>query len=231
MPLDWPGVASLVDPTRRAVYGYVRTAHRPVTREETAAALDISRNLATFHLDKLVQAGLLEVDDTSPEGRRAARGRTPKVYRPSGVQLALTVPERRYELIGHILADAIAADPSDARDRALRLARERGIQVAHRATNGGAGAAAGADAAVTDPVELLDELGFEPQPGADQTVLHNCPFHELAQRQPDLVCRINHAFVAGLLDGLGATDTEAVLAPRPDACCVALRPSGAGSSG
>ncbi|MEV4088188.1 hypothetical protein AB0J43_48815, partial [Nonomuraea fuscirosea] len=42
------------------------------------------------------------------------------------------------------------------------------------------------------------------------------------RRRPDLVCAINHAFVSGLLDGLGATTLDATLAPKPGNCCVTL---------
>ncbi|MEV5893347.1 hypothetical protein [Nonomuraea fuscirosea] len=52
--------------------------------------------------------------------------------------------------------------------------------------------------------------------------LRNCPFHPMAADDPDLVCAINHAFVPGLLDGLGAPTLDATLAPRPGNCCVTL---------
>jgi hypothetical protein len=39
------------------------------------------------------------------------------------------------------------------------------------------------------------------------------------------VCGLNHAFLSGLVDGLGASTFAAVLAPSPGACCVELRES------
>ena len=48
-------------------------------------------------------------------------------------------------------------------------------------------------------------------------------FHPLAARAPELVCGMNHAFLAGFLDGLEAFTVRAVLAPKAGECCVELR--------
>jgi predicted ArsR family transcriptional regulator len=53
-------------------------------------------------------------------------------------------------------------------------------------------------------------------------ILRNCPFHALATRHTELVCGINHAFVTGLVGGLGASGVRSRLVPRPGACCVEL---------
>jgi hypothetical protein len=53
--------------------------------------------------------------------------------------------------------------------------------------------------------------------------LRNCPFQPLAARASDLVCGINHAFLTGFLDGLGASAIQAVLEPQAGECCVELR--------
>jgi predicted ArsR family transcriptional regulator len=82
----------------------------------------------------------------------------------------------------------------------------------------------GAERALTVACGVLERHGFEPVRAEPTRVwLRNCPFEPLAARAPDLVCGINQAFLAGFLDGLGATTTTAVLAPRPGACCVELR--------
>src|SRR5918997_3786565 len=111
---SWHAVAALVDRSRRALYDYVRRQDHPVGREEAADATAMSRGLAAFHLDKLVDAGLLAARYEAPGDQPRGRGRTPKVYEPLGDGLAVTIPERRYELIAEILADAVAADPSNA---------------------------------------------------------------------------------------------------------------------
>jgi predicted ArsR family transcriptional regulator len=137
------------------------------------------------------------------------------VYEPSAAGLTITIPERRYELIAEILADAVAAEPADAREAAVRLARERGRQIGARLPEEGG-----------DLVAAIDALGFEPRRERDGAlVLRNCPFRVLAVRQTELVCGLNHALLTGLLDGLGAgrLGIVAELAPGPGRCCVTLR--------
>jgi predicted ArsR family transcriptional regulator len=217
-PSPWETVTVLVDPVRRALYEYVRRQDHPVTREEAAEAVSISRNLTAFHLDKLVDAGLLSTRYEAPPDRQRGPGRTPKVYEPSGAGVSLTLPPRQYELVGQILADAVVAGPRDAARTAHRVATDAGRQL---------GAAQIRDARTADgelaaAAALLTSLGFEPRTGEGRILLDNCPFHALAVRQRDLICGLNHAFVAGLLEGLGGAHLRAALQPRPDGCCVQI---------
>jgi predicted ArsR family transcriptional regulator len=207
----WQAVTALSDPSRRALYEHVRRAGRPVSREDAADATHISRTLAAFHLDKLVDAGLLAARFEAPAGPRG-RGRTPKVYVPVGDGLVVTVPERRYELIAEILADGIAADPTDAAQAAGRQASRRGRELGQGLRGR------------SSLRHALDGLGFEPEETPGRMLLHNCPFHALAQRHTAMVCGLNHAFLEGLARGLGAR-VETRLAPRPGACCVEFIPT------
>lgn len=208
----WVVAALLVDGSRRALYDFVRRQDHAVGRDEAADGTGMSRGLAAFHLDKLVGAGLLSARYEAPAGQPRGRGRTPKVYEAVGEGLAVTIPERRYELIAEILADAVADSPDRAyeaaMDGAARRGRDLGVQLA---------------AAGTGVVDALDGLGFEPCAEGQVVLLRNCPFHALAGRQTELVCGLNHRFVAGLVRALGATTLEAHLAPRPGACCTQLR--------
>jgi len=208
----WTAVTTLSDPSRRALYDYVRRQDHPVGRDEAAAATAMSRGLAAFHLDKLVDAGLLAARYAAPAGVPRGRGRAPKVYEVTGDGLAVTIPERRYELIADILAEAVAGgeEPKKAVKKVDRL---DAADIALSALPPG-----------QDLVGALTDLGFEPQSDPGAVTLHNCPFHALAARYTALVCGLNHAFVSGLVDGLGATDAAPVLAPRPGRCCVELRP-------
>src|SRR2546429_2846136 len=99
---------------------------REVGRDEAARALRISRALAAFHLDKLVQLGLLEAAYRRLSGRQGpGAGRPAKLYRRSTRQLEITLPQRRYALAGRLLARALAAQRSPASRRALeRAARD-----------------------------------------------------------------------------------------------------------
>jgi predicted ArsR family transcriptional regulator len=221
LPDRWAAVVALADSSRRALYEYVRRADHPVTREEAGHTAGISRGLAAFHLDKLVDAGLLHAWHEPPAGQPRGRGRAPKVYEPATAGVAVTIPERRYELIAEILADAVANDPADAERAALRLARQRGLQIGARLPEDSG-----------NLVSALDLLGFEPRQDADGSLLlHNCPFHVLAVRQTQLVCGLNHAFIAGIVEGLADTRVEARLAPRPGACCVQLARVAPGHAG
>jgi predicted ArsR family transcriptional regulator len=102
-------IGTLADDTRRALYEHVSEQTEPISREEAAKAVGISPNMARFHLDKLVDAGLLRARYEAPAGRPRGRGRAPKVYEPVGDGLSVTIPERRYELLAEILADAVVA--------------------------------------------------------------------------------------------------------------------------
>jgi predicted ArsR family transcriptional regulator len=215
--LPWQAAAALVDPVRRALYDHVRRQDHPVTREEAAAAVSISRTLTAFHLDKLVEAGLLHARYESPTDKQRGRGRTPKVYEANTDGLMLTVPARHYELVGRILSDAIAGAPDDARAAAFRGAGERGRELG--AAYADQSAAADADDEMTAVFGTLAGLGFEPRSGAELP-LGNCPFHALASEQPELICGLNEAFVGGVLTGLGVATLRARLHPRPGSCCV-----------
>jgi predicted ArsR family transcriptional regulator len=208
----WTAVTALADPSRRALYDHVRRQTHPVTREEAADAVGMSRGLAAFHLDKLVDAGLLSADYQAPPDQPRGRGRAPKVYRAAADGLTISIPERRYELIAEILADAVDEDPAHAGEAARRCAHQRGLAI-------------GTGLRGATPLDALAGLGFEPDRG-EPTVLHNCPFHVLAAQHTALICGLNHAFVTGLVDGLGAGEVQARLAPRPGACCVELTRAG-----
>jgi predicted ArsR family transcriptional regulator len=225
---EWETVAALSDPVRRALFCHVRRQDHPVTREEAADAVAVSRSLTAFHLDKLVDAGLLRARYEAPPDRRRGRGRTPKVYEATGESLNLTVPPRQYELVGEILADAVAAAPTDARAYAERHATELGCQLAASYATQSSGrprSVRSVDGELSAVHSVLTELGFEPRPGdGAELVLDNCPFHSLAERQPELICGLNHAFLTGLLTGLGTDRLRADLRPRPGACCVCVHP-------
>src|SRR5581483_3780454 len=94
-PLDGiESVSVLVEESRRRMFAFIRGAGHPVTRDEAAASVGISRKLAAFHLDKLVDAGLLRARYGAPGAQRRV-GRQPKVYEPTDAQISVTIPERR----------------------------------------------------------------------------------------------------------------------------------------
>jgi predicted ArsR family transcriptional regulator len=203
-------VATLGDPVRRAAYRAVTAGGgQPVGRDEVASALGVGRTLAAFHLDKLVDAGLLEVSYARRSGRSGpGAGRPAKLYRPAAVEHAVSVPPRAYRSAAELLAEAVERAGADA--VLYQVAREHGQ---------GAGADAPGDA---DPVRLLAAHGYDPAREGDRIRLRNCPFHRLAERFPPVVCGMNLALVDGVLDGAGLAGWRAAIDPSPGHCCVTV---------
>jgi predicted ArsR family transcriptional regulator len=218
-------LASLGDRTRSRLYRFIRQARRAVTRDEAAAEVGISRKLAAFHLDRLVHSGLLEPTFERPPGEDAGPGRAPKRYRVTPAEIAVSIPERRYDLVGEILVDAVAGAGPDEPvvDAAERAAAERGRSWGAALRASEAPGRLGPERGLSLAAESLAAVGFEPQAHNGEIQLLNCPFHALAQRAPALVCGINVAFLAGFLEGLEARRVRADLDPAPERCCVILR--------
>ena len=62
-------IAVLGDPVRRRLYDYVSARGDGVSRSQAAQAAGIGRTLAAFHLDRLAEAGLVEVTFARPRAR------------------------------------------------------------------------------------------------------------------------------------------------------------------
>jgi predicted ArsR family transcriptional regulator len=206
-------VAALGEPVRRALYRFVAAQPEPVTREQAAAAVGVAQHTAKFHLDRLVDGRLLEAGYRRPPGRGGpGAGRPAKVYRRSGADLDVSLPERHYDLAGRLLVKAVA--------QAERTGSP--VSEALRSVAAEAGRSAGTQATP----ELFDALvadGYEPRRDPDGITLANCPFHALAREATELVCGMNHAYLAGMLRGIGETGLDATLDPAPGRCCVRLQ--------
>jgi predicted ArsR family transcriptional regulator len=221
-------VAALEDGLRQAMYDFIRTARQPVTREQAAEAVGISRKLAAFHLDKLVAAGLLR-SDFEPVGGRRRVGRAPRAYSPVDADVRISLPERRPDVLAAILVDGVLSEGSDetAEQAVLRAAEHRGRTLATAERAQLRPGRLGAERALTLSADLLTRHGYQPdRVSATRICLRNCPFHPISRQSPDLVCGLNHAFLTGFLHGLDASTVEAVLEPRAGECCVELRAGG-----
>ena len=216
------GIAALEEPVRRSLYFHVVDQPGAVSRDQAARGVGISRALAAFHLDKLVDAGLLVVEYRRLTGRSGpGAGRPAKVYRRSLDQLAVSLPPRSYALVAELFAEALERSGGGTSGQLRTIARAFGRRLG-TAARGPARRRAGA---LERAMAVLEGLGFEPARDAAEVRLRNCPFHALAERHRSLVCGANLALMEGLLSGLGAPGLTAVLDPRPGMCCVALRPS------
>ncbi|MBF6170423.1 helix-turn-helix transcriptional regulator [Nocardia blacklockiae] len=218
-------IAALDDDLRRNMYRFIRRAGRPVTRDEAAEQVGISRKLAAFHLDKLVDAGLLRARYERPGASRRV-GRAPKVYEPAETEVRVSIPERRHEVLADILVRAVSTESTaeSARAAALRVAADRGSELGRELRDRLRPGRLGAERALTLLTGTLAEQGFEPaRTGPACLRLRNCPFHPLAAQAPKLVCALNHTYLTGLLRGLEADAVHAELAPAAGECCVEIR--------
>ena len=223
------GVAALHalhDPVRRSLYRYVSAQPHEVSREEAARAVGVQRGLAAFHLDKLVDAGLLEVSAVRRVSKRSGpgAGRPARLYRRTAVHYEVSVPPRTYAVAAELLAEAVEEAGGDLALQAA--ARRLGARFGAQAR---AGTASRVDEGTVTPavvpsgvVDVLVRQSYEPYQDGTAVRLGNCPFRDVATRFPAVVCGMNLALLEGLVDGAGAVGVSAVMDPRPGQCCVAL---------
>src|SRR5215469_4170180 len=219
---DLPAVALLADPTRQRLYEYLRERQEPVGREEVALHTGITPRLAAFHLDRMADAGLLDVEYRRLSGRTGpGAGRPAKVYSLSSRSFSVEVPQTRYSLAASMMATALAADGSstdgvEALEEVATAEGERlGAEIRKQAR--------AKHARVEAVQNKLRQLGYEPQVKPDEWTLRNCIFAELSASHRDIVCPMNAAFLTGLVNGahLQSLRVERRTA-RPPGCCVQL---------
>lgn len=123
------------DPVRRSVYDYVSAQGHDVGRDEAVGAAGISRNLASFHLDKLVEEGLLDTAYRRLTKRRGpGAGRPAKSYRRSDRRITLSMPPRSYEIAARLFAEALSEeDATQAPGRVRQVAFNAGARLGEQA--------------------------------------------------------------------------------------------------
>ena len=219
------GLSGLGDPLRRALYRHVAERGVPVSRDAAALAVGISRPLAAYHLDKLVDDGLLEARYQRRGGRQGpGAGRPAKHYVRAAGQIELSLPARDYAALAELLAGAVEADSSGAAQAALNraagtLGAELGTEAArHTAADGNP------DEVLAALRQTLADRGYEPYDDPDGAIrLRNCPFDRIATHHRQLVCGANLAMLQGLANHLdGDPPVRVVLDPQPGRCCVVL---------
>ena len=205
-------VASLGDDKRRQLYQLVASSAGAVGRDDAAEALGLPRSTASFHLDKLVQDGLLAVEFHKAAGKTGpGSGRPAKMYRPAAGEMGVSVPDRNYDLAGELLAAAIERSTTTGEAVADSL----------RVTSYRKGQELAADA--EGLTEFMAGEGYDPRPDGDGgLVLANCPFHRLSDGHPDVVCAMNGSFLRGAAAACG--EPEERIAPNsvPGQCCARI---------
>lgn len=186
-------VASLGDATRRALFDYVRRAGHPVGREEAAHALGLSRGVAAAQLDRLAEEGILKAAFAKAGPGGPGTGRPSKFYTAAAPEVLASVPERRYELAGELIASAAE------RSMELQEPMAESLQKVGHEEGSAIGRRQGSIEAV------LEATGYAPVPCSQEDEgcieLANCPFHALALRHRGLVCTLNGALLTGALEG------------------------------
>jgi predicted ArsR family transcriptional regulator len=216
-------VALLGEPVRRRLYEHVVQEPEPVSREQAAKTVGIKRSLAAFHLDKLAEEGLLDVEFRRLSGRKGpGAGRPAKLYKKPAQDIEVSLPHREYALAARLFAQALSSE-QPAGDVVKEVARAFGREMADEVKRR-AGQHQGRKNLTRTAEGVLDDYGFQPYHDPDGNIrLRNCPFHSLSREFTDLVCGMNVQIMQSLLEELGLDRLQACLEPRPGMCCVAFR--------
>jgi predicted ArsR family transcriptional regulator len=194
----------------------LRAAGRPLSVTELATRVGLHPNTVRWHLDQLTEAGWV----THSAEPRAARGRPRALYAaradsiPAGQEDATG---RGYRLLADILASYLADAAPDPAAEAADAGRAWGRYLTDKPAPFTRLSPAEATSRV---VKLLDDLGFAPQPdpGSGLITLHTCPFREVAEAHPEVVCAVHLGLMQGALAELGTpamtTRLEPFVTPR-----------------
>jgi predicted ArsR family transcriptional regulator len=205
-------VASLTDAKRLHLFELVASSPRPLGRDDVAEAAGMARSTVSFHLDRLVQDGLLAVEFHKPAGRTGpGSGRPAKMYRTVGSEIGASVPDRNYDLAGELMATAIEASQADGAPVAESLRAAAFLKGRELAEAAG------------DLEEFLTESGYQPEhDGEGGYLLPNCPFHRLSRAHAAVVCDMNGAFLRGAAVGCGSPEERVAPAAGAGHCCARI---------
>ena len=172
--------------------------------------LGIPRGTAAFHLERLAEAGLHETEFLRRSGRTGpGAGRHAKLYWRAAGEIAVSVPERHYDLAAELLSSAI--EESERSGDPIRQTLEQ-VSTEY-------GRSLGAQAGTLEAV--LHFAGYEPvDDGNGGLLLTNCPFHRLAQRHTEMICGANVALLHGAAEGADERRWSVRFEPRAGYCCV-----------
>ena len=212
------------DPTRRAIYLFVRGSDHGVTAAEVASEFDLHPNVARHHLDKLAAGGYVEVGVPRTAGSGA--GRPSKRYTASAAVSLGDVPVRSDDLVLSLLGKTLALLPHDQAERiAEEVGQEYGRAMAAALT--GTDLAAGQRSlrsAIQAVADALTAHGFaahaEKRNNQLRIINNHCPFGDVAMENP-VVCAVDRGMVKGMLGALyGDADVsiDASL-PQGDSFC------------
>jgi predicted ArsR family transcriptional regulator len=187
---------TLGDNTRYAIYLELARSARPLATAEVAEALELHPNTVRPHLERMREVGLVEVRTGVPTGV----GRPQHLYSIAAEAPSLGLEPPTYPMLAAMLVQ-LAERTGASGDDAVVVGREQG-----RRDAAGYGAAPSCLEALVD---RLDVLGFDPAVDGDAAgetaviAFAHCPFRELAEAHPELVCALHRGLVEGFVAGMG----------------------------
>jgi len=189
---------ALGDETRFSMYRELATSTRPLSATELADRLGLHANTVRLHLDRLREAGLVD----SEAVHRGRVGRPQHVYSLTSGAPGLGFDPPAYTLLAGLLgalAERVGADADDA----AAIGDSWGTEAGRRARTRSCTKAL---------LGELERLGFDPSPqreGDDVSIafLH-CPFRELAEAYPELVCNLHRGICEGVVGAVGGGSVE-----------------------
>lgn len=186
---------ALGDNTRYAIYLELARSPSPRSTSEIAGTLDLHVNTVRPHLERMREVGLLDVRSET----RGGVGRPQHLYSLASDAPALGLEPSPYPAIARMLL-SLAGQAGLHPDTVVAAGREQG-ELDARPWGGQAPAV---EALMTE----LDSMGFDPEVaiGDDTATIGfaHCPFAELAEANPSVVCALHQGMVEGFLDGIGA---------------------------
>jgi len=211
---------ALAEPSRVQVLECLRESERPLSVDELAAAVGLHQNTIRAHLAVLEQADLV-VARSERDGRP---GRPRRLYAAVPAEA-----EEEHTLLASALASSLEPLP-DGVEIASAAGRSWGRVLVERL---GPGYPADEDTCVDRVASLLRRRGFAPEREGDDLVMHRCPFRELAERYPRVVCGFHAGLIEGGLAELGAPVGLVALEPwaSPSRCVARLEPGGERTGG
>jgi predicted ArsR family transcriptional regulator len=195
---------ALGDPTRYAIFCYLRDTDRPVDIAELTEHLEVHHNAIRQHLAKLVEADLV-VEGKAPS---TGRGRPRLRYSVGPAADARWGAGGPYERLSLLLTEIIRSgdSPIEVGRRAVRP-RRLGAPPSTAAT------------AVDDLVEEMARQGFEPQirhrGERFEVELQACPFASSAAADPDTVCNLHLGMAYGVADEVGGLQVDELVPHDP----------------
>jgi predicted ArsR family transcriptional regulator len=207
-----PDTGARLGDSRARVLGLLRAARGSLGVREIASQAGLHPNTARFHLDALVQAGLVSRERRQREGL----GRPGMVYSATGE--GGPAGQRRYRLLAEMLASMIAGVLPQPGEAAAEAGREWG-----RYLTGQLPPYEQLDAgeAIERLRATLEDIGFAPELTAEgsgyRLLLRQCPFREVAERHQDVVCALHLGLMQGALAQMRAPVTARRLQPFAEA--------------